>query len=234
MATATYVLSLTPRQPTQVRNLFQLGAGHVSEVLERPAPLRWAGWDMTTLDQAHIVNGECLELNNGPRKTIRLFEDGTLLVQGAIDGDFLGWGTRESGFENDPRVHALATIEFTTTFVRLYGAIIPFLENKPAELNYHLEIRNGKVNDKYLYLLPFPVNSIGYMFRDEPASLTTDNPQYDGVISAKEVLEDPDRSAFRLTERLFLFFGIATNKIPYTREESGVFRVDTDKIKNVK
>lgn len=233
-STSTYILTAVPEQPNQVKNLFHLGPepNFVSEVLEKPGSFRHAGWDLQTLDQARIKNGEYLELRNGPRKTLRLYEDGTFLVQGQINTDFLGWAAEE--FERNPRVHSLAIIEFTTAFVHLYRRILPFLEHEPREIRFHIEIVNGKIGDQFLYLMPFPVNSLRWMIGDDRYSLTNENPKRDEIIRIEDLRDDPDHVAFQLTERLFLFFGVAGNQIPYTVEKEGVRRIDVERIKAIR
>jgi len=234
-STPTYILAAVPEQPNRVRNLFHLGPepSFVSGVLENPGSFRYAGWDLQTLDQAHIRNGEYLELRNGPRKTLRLYEDGTFLVRGEINGDFLGWAVRE-GFEKNPRVHSLAMIEFTTAFTYLYCRILPFLEYGPKHIRFHIEIANGKVGDRFLYLIPSPVNSIGWMTGDDKYALTKENPMQDEIVATDDLRNDPGSVAFRLTERLFLFFDVAGNNIPYTVEKEGVRRVNVEQIKSIR
>lgn len=230
MTDAVYIIALTPDAPVRVRDLFHIGPEFVSQVLERPPVLREYGWDLRTLDQAHIVGGEYLELRNGPRKTLQLYEDGTLVARGVIDADFLAWGRTEKTLADDPRVHTLAIIEFTTAFVSTYRDIIKFLDKKPTALRYHIEIANGKIGDRFLYIVPWPVNSLGWLVPRELHALTDPNPQADGVIDANEVLIDPAAAALQIVERLFLFFGVASNSVPYTVVEDGRRRIDVKKI----
>lgn len=231
MKTPTYILALTPDQPNRVKRLFEFGEGMPNKVLEEPGAFRYAGWNMETRDQAHIVEGKCVELNNGDRKKLRLYEDGTFAVTGAIDSNFLAWGDRTP--EEAVRIHALAIIEFTTAFVYLYQRLMPYLENAPANLAFHVEITSGKVNNQYLRIVPYAINTYGFMFRDDAGFLTEENPTHTGIITANDVLTDPDRAAYEIVRRLFLFFSIAENKIPYTVDKDGVRRIDVGKIKTI-
>jgi hypothetical protein len=233
-AAAYYIIAFRPAQPNQVKNIFELATGRVSEVLEKPGSFRDAGWDLQTLDQAQIANGEYLELNNGPRKRIRLYEDGTLVVRGAIDSWFLGWGKIDDDFEDNPRVHALAIIEFTAAAVHLYKRILPFLATKPEQVSFHVEISGGKVGDKFIYIVPFKVNTVGWTFSDNQSPLSKENPKFDGVVSADEIDKDPNRVGFEILQRLFLFFGVAANKIPYTNDADGVRRIDIAAIRAIR
>jgi len=225
-----FVLSFVPELTTRVTNLFHIGPDSVSSVLERPPTLREHGWDLRTLDQAHIVGGEYLELNNGPRKTLRLYEDGTFLARGTIDADFLGWGERGVEISQNPRVHTLAIIEFTTAFVYAYARVMDFLESAPNSLRFRVEIQNGRIDDQFLYIVPFPIKSIGWMDGQNAHPLKDANPKFEGTVTASELRSDPDRVAAALVERLFLFFGVPTNKVPYMTDTDGTRRIDAKRI----
>jgi len=230
MGEPRYILAMTPEQPNRVKGLFHEGPGTVAEVLEQPGSFRYAGWDLQTLDQAHIENGEYLELNNGARKRLRLYEDGTLIVRGSVDEDFLGWAPMDHDFQNHPRVHSLAITEFTAAFVYLYKRILAFLEPDTKQINFHIEIADGKVGDRMLYITPYAVDTRGWYVSEGKYPLKKESIVYDGVFSTQDLREDPDRIAFLLIERLFLFFGVPSNKVPYTTEVEGNRKVSIAQI----
>jgi hypothetical protein len=221
---------MTPEQPNRVKGLFDEGPGTVAGVLEKPGSFRYAGWDLQTLDQAHIENGQYLELNNGARKRLRLYEDGTLIARGSIDEDFLGWAPMDHDFQKHPRVHSLAITEFTAAFVYLYKRILAFLDRAPTQINFHVEIADGKVGDRMLYISPYAVNTYGWHLSEDEYSLKKENIVYDGVLSTQDLKADPDRIAFLLIERLFLFFSVPSNKVPYTIEVDGNRKVNIAQI----
>ena len=232
-AATHYIIAIGSTQPNQVKNIVELEPGRVSEVLEQPGSFRYAGWDLQTADQARIENGEYLELNNGARNRIRLYEDGTLVVREAIDSWFLGWGKIDDKFPDDPQVHALAIIEFTAAAVHLYGRILPFLAKNPEQLAFHIEINGGKVGEKCMYVVPFKVSTVGWTFSENQSALTKGNPKFDGVVSADDLEKDPDRFGFEILQRLFLFFSVPANKIPYTNETDGIRRIDIAEIRAI-
>jgi hypothetical protein len=232
MDSPTYVLGITPSQPNQVKHLFELGVGMPNELLEHPPTFRYAGWSLETLDRAKIVGGECLELRNGDRKVLRLHEDGTLAINGAIDDNFLAWGDRRP--DQAVHIHALAIIEFTTGFVYLYNSLIPTLASKPDHLRFHIEIVNGKIDGKLLRIVPFEINTVGFLFKDGKRELSSENPTYSGTVSLDEFTADLDKIAFEIVSRLFLFFGVPANSIPYTIERDGIRRVDVARISAMK
>ena len=225
MRETVYILVMAPEKPNRIEDLFREGPSTVGSLLERPPSMRAYGWDLQTRDQAHIENGEYLELNHGTRKRLRLYEDGTFIVRGSIDESFLGWARRDDEFSAYPQVHPIAVIEFTTEFVRLYGQIIPFFEAPPERIRSHVEIAHGRVGDRFLSVVPS-----GWSIGGEPYQLTSENPKYNGSLATRDLLADPQRIACELVDRLFLFFSVPVNRIPYTFEQDGVRRVDVEKI----
>lgn len=230
MAPSLYIIVISPVEPTRVKGLFQFGAGSASSVLEEPGSFRYAGWDLTTLDRARIRDGEFVEVANGERKIIRLYEDGTLVIRGLIDEGFLGWGTRDQTFEANPKLHALASIEFTTSAVHLYQTLISFLEPKPGSVKVHLEITNGKVGNRFLYTEPYRVNAVQWGWGDKDFALTKPNPTSEFIVSTTDVAHDPNKAAFELVEHLFRLFSVPTERIPYIIESEGIQRVNVDEI----
>jgi hypothetical protein len=222
---AVYILSMTPEKPNRIKDLFREGSNTVARLLESPTSLRSYGWDLQTRDHAHIENGEYLELNNGRRKQLRLYEDGTFIVRGSIDESFLGWARHDEEFSTHPQLHPIAVIEFTMEFVRLYGQIVPFFEASPERLVSHVEIAHGKIGNRLLSVVPG-----GWAIGSDPYQLKQQDPQYTGSMVTRDLLIDPQRIACELVDRLFLFFSVPINRVPYTFEQEGVRRVDVEKI----
>jgi hypothetical protein len=228
------ILAARPIVPSQFRDLFVTGQDSLAFLLEHPESFRYAGWNLETLDQARIIDGEFLEVNNGNRKTIRLYEDGTLLARVSADSTFLGWGQNESQFIQYPRANPVAAIEFITAFVHFYRKLLPRLASPPEAVAFHIELVNGKVNGQYLYTIPGELNSIAWTFNDNEYRLTAENPSRDIEVPSSSVLEQPNRAAYLLIERFFLFFGVPTDKIPYTGDDGGQKVVDLEKIKRLR
>jgi hypothetical protein len=229
-----YILAISPLQSVTVPNIFHLGPGSVGSILEQPGSFRYAGWDLNTLDRAIIKGGEAIEVSNGERKVVRLYEDGALFVRGLINEDFLGWGTRDEAFAVRPRVHPLALIEFSTATVFLYKRIVEILAPVPESVAIHQEIINGRVSEQFMYTVPYRVGSFGYMLDASNYRLTDDNPTSDFEISTGRLREDPAGVAFEIVKRLFLFFGVPTNEIPYVEWSADTGRVMVDEIAKIR
>lgn len=231
MTNPSYVLLASPTEPNHLKNLFASGANTIASQLERPPVFRYAGWSLETLDQAHIVGGEFLEVKNGPRKTVRIYEDGTLLLRADAGPDFLGWGRDEVTFPESPRLHPLAAVEITTLFVHFYATLIPHFARPLSDIRFVVKLTDGKIGNRFMHIVPYPLNTIGWTFQEDKFSLRDETVEKEVVIAATEVEQDPNRAAYRLVERLFLFFGVPIDKIPYVVETEAVKRVDVERIK---
>src|SRR2546425_9877749 len=100
MSSPVYLISATPLEPSMLKNFFDSTRGSLMDALSNPPGFRYAGWDLQTLDRARIVDGEYLEVSNGDRKRIQLYEDGTLLAKASAGPDFLAWGRDSPDFAN--------------------------------------------------------------------------------------------------------------------------------------
>src|SRR5205085_1031727 len=151
MTYPSYIISARPSRPNRLEDLFAFGENSIASMLANPGSFRYAGWTLETLDQPRIVGGEYLEVMNGPRKVIRLYEDGTLLFKADAGPAFLGWGRDEDDYAKKPRLHSLAAIEVTTSFVHFYARLLPYFDQPVTDINFHLQIIDAKVGENYLY-----------------------------------------------------------------------------------
>lgn len=226
-----YIISVIPNEPSKFKNLFQSGENTLMDLLAHPGSFRYAGWDLETLDSPKIVAGEYLEVRNGDRKTIQLYEDGTLIFKMPVGPTFLGWGRREENFEEAPRLNPVALIEASANFVYFYKKLLPFFEIKPQEIIFKIEFHNMKLsNDKFIYLNPFPVNSIGWSFDDEQKPAPDENMEREIIIDSNLLDTKPGAVSYKVIEKIFLWFGIPTNKIPYIKSDGGESTVNIELI----
>jgi len=224
MGAPTYILSATPLAATRFTDFFASGPESIMVLLEMPGTFRHSGWDLGTGGQARIVGGQYLEVTSGSEKAIHLYEDGTLLLKAAADS-FLAWPLDPDQFKQRPRLNTLGIIEITAAFVHFYKRLLPRLERDPSRLRFRIEMVHASMEAKKLYVVPYPVLSWGWQREDEKYPIAEDHMRRDVEATTSEVKEDPDHVAYRLVERLFLFFGVPINKIPYVKEEE-VKRID--------
>ena len=223
-----FVYAMVPRGPSAYKNFFE--AGPVHELLEKPGELRYAGWDLNTQDQARIVKGEFLEVRSGERKLIRLYEDGSLIVRADASSSFLGWGRGDVEFKEKPRLNPVAVIEFTYNFVNLCAKLARFLDPAPKTVGMRIEIRNAFFDNSKLYMIPYGTGTYAWLF-DDPQFMAPEASMLREIdVVTEELTSRPGVVAYSLVEKIYTWFGISTDKIPYVGNEGGKKLVDPQKI----
>jgi hypothetical protein len=172
---------------------------------------------MLTLDQPKIFEGKGWEVNNGDRKKVRLYADGSLVAVVDAGPDFLGWSTK-----NYPEINALALIEFCFEFINFYSVFLEKVEiSDDLEFKISFLLKNA-VNDKgeKLLLVPALLNSIEYsvMSRirsDENYGYIHSPTVKDELLVKRREFSQPDLLTSRLLEVIFRHFGISSECIPY-------------------
>jgi hypothetical protein len=220
--TPSVVLAAIPKEPVTFKDFF--GSKGPRELLEKPGG-RYAGWDMQTHDTARIVRGEYLEVRNGDRKQIQLYEDGTLLGKFAADDRFLAWGSeaRAPGI----RLNPLALLEVLYSFVRLYGRLTAFLQPVPREATLRVQIEGALSGDETsLGLGPYGVDTYAWMLDDERQGAPEASMTREIRAQTVELQQEPGLAAYELAEKIYLWFGHAPDKVPYTMERDGKKAVD--------
>jgi len=236
MATPLYILAAAPAQPSKLKRFFESGQGTIMELLRNPGNLRYAGWSLETLDTPRIIKGEYLEVRNGDRKTINLYEDGTLIVKGSCDGSFLGWGSGQKEGNVQLRLHSLAIIEFTYSFVGFYQRLVPHFVSKPPQFHFRVELKDAFLDeDTKLYFTPGAIGSFGWALDHYPYYAPENDMIRQIEIETNEVEHSPARIAYRLIEQIYIWFGIESDKIHYTIEDGdGSKIISVESIKNAK
>lgn len=209
-----FILAAVPTTRVKIPNFFSESNPYAT-LLKDPPYLRYMGWNMLTLDRPRIINGQAWEVRNGDRKTFRFYRDGSLVAIVYSDNTFLGWGQSDVDFHNNPRLNPLAVIEYVYEFVELYRNMLNNFDDV-KEIRFELSIKNSKVGDKYLYIIPrklddpFPLvhGGPGTLKKDFEASVVAEA-EADNINSSKFV-------AFEVLAELFGRFGVPSDKIPYT------------------
>jgi hypothetical protein len=222
---------MVPDEQTSFKNFFATGPIH--ELLEKPGQLRYSGWDLNTQDRVRIVKGEYLEVKASTRKSLQLYEDGSLIVRVSAGPDYLSWGQDEDVFENNPRLNPLALVEFTLNFTILCSRLVPHLAPRPQTISMLLEIQNAFLqNGKKLYLGAGRLSRMGFNSgerRDAPAPTV----RRDIRETTADVEQRHAEVAYRLVAKIYNWFGHPNNNIPYvsTRANGSAF-IDADQIIN--
>jgi len=215
----TYILAAAPSGPVQLNDFFESGDNSIMALLEHPPVFRQGGWDLRTATPPRIVSGEYLEATTEDQIAVRLYEDGTLLVRVAADS-FLAWPMSPAEFHQKPKLNTLGLVEVTTAFVYFYRQLLGKFKRAPESIKFRIEFRNAEVAGNKLYVVPFPVLSIRWQkeFESDKHSISEPNLGREMTIPTTQVKEDPDLVAYLLVEKLFLFFGVPSNELPYVNQ----------------
>jgi hypothetical protein len=214
--TPLYILAAAPDESVRFEKFLDVDEKSPKDLLEKPSYVRYLGWNMLTLDQAKIRDGSYWEVKNGDQKTIQLHRDGSLLAVAYADSSFLGWGQSEEKFVNNPKLNALAIIEYTYEFVELYRQILRQV-GPVKSVTFKVRLVNTKLSSgKFLILRPSPINNlmqplnkggVGVIERDFSQDIQ------DTLIGGTY---ESRYTAFSILKEVFVKFGITPDKIPYS------------------
>jgi hypothetical protein len=214
---------MSPRGRTAYRQFFE--PGDLKKIIEQPGQIRPAGWDLTTRDHARIVSGEYLEVATAERKRIQVYEDGSILVRVSGDEDFLSWGQNTNNFDQAPRLNTLSLVEFTLNFCKLCSRLVALLEPQPREVNLKVELKNAFFGDAKLFLIPHLVSSWAFTTTDDRYYAPEPSMVRNVTVAKDELRTNPNAAAYVLIRRIFYWFGVERDEIPYTSVASNGLRI---------
>jgi len=218
---ASMLIAYTSCQKT-LKSIFDRTEGSIYRKLERPGNLRYAGWDLETLDTPKIIEGKFIQVCNGDRKTIRLYRDGTLLF--AADQGFWFWPKID-----EKRLNCLAIIESVYNFVNFYKDVLSDFIPPESSAFFKFGIFNYHQDGKKAFLCAGSLKSISFQFANNPHFA----PKNEHVSQAFlfNFSELPVAAiAYELVKEIYLWFGILEEGIPYTKIEDGRKIIDIEKI----
>jgi hypothetical protein len=224
----TFLFSMVPRNHGSFRDFFE--SVQLRSLLEAPAQIRPAGWDLVTHDRARIIKGDYLELRSAERKRIQVYEDGSIFVRVSGDQDFLSWGINEDNFKQMPRLNTLALVEFSLNFCNLCSELIKCMQPESSEVELAVEIKNAFLESSKLFLIPHPVSSNWWTFSDDRHYAPEPSTKRKLSIATQQLISRPDVVAFLLLRQIFLWFGVASDMIPYSSSEGDLKFIDPHKI----
>ncbi len=225
-----FVFSCFPDPVSQstLHNLFESGEGTLWWKLENPTNLRPHGWSLETLDRARIVKGEKLVVQNGDRKTIELYEDGTLLFKATAEKDFLSWS--DSHKSGGVRINALPLIEAAYNFVAFYSVILNELNPKPKRIIFRIDGKNLQSNNEKIYLVPYAYGTAGFYFESDGKDAPENEFSKQFEVDVNDSTLDVGGITFKIAEKIFGWFGFEKKTIPYSKNVDSVWRIDSEQI----
>jgi hypothetical protein len=225
-----FILGAIPTYPVEIPTLFTTKGAEVVHLLEHPPALRPSGFDLGTLSPARMIGGQLRRSDLPGYKLLELWFDGTLIFIARGDGDFLSWG-RQTRSGEPLRLNQLSLIESTYLFAELSKQVFERAQPRPQGIEYQLELRNMTVNGTPCGLIPGPLGTFAAEFgtdiRRAPHSHATFTVGWD------ETGIDPRAMAFLLVSKVYEWFGIEHEHIPYTEQVGDRVIVSPDQIRRV-
>jgi hypothetical protein len=218
----------------RIRKFHDSYSNEVAALLADPPRFRDYGFDLSTLDTPHLVHGDCLEVRNGDRKVIQLYQDGTFILKCAADATFLGWGVKDAQWPKNPRLNPVPVVEINASFVVAYAKLLAYLVQPPGFVLFRLELRNAIVNNERLYLTQHYAGGIQNVFRPRRWEVQQENSEKRLTVSAHLVTDSPQRVAGQIVEAFAGFFDMVGDDIPFSKMEDGFRVVDIDALKAVR
>lgn len=221
-----FIIGAAPSNKVEIPDFFQEDSAFF-KLLKEPSYLRYMGWNLLTLDHPKIISGQCWEVRNGDRKTIRLYRDGSFVAIAYADNTFLGWGQSEEDFLKHPRLNTLAVIEYVYEFAELYKNLLMHIPMS-KEIRLDVGIKNSKVNGKFLFLIPQRIDDPFYLAAFDGGTINSDFTATILIPRERETQYESKYVAYKILSEVFTRFGVAADKIPYTKaDDQGRRFIDT-------
>jgi len=218
-----YVLAALPMPPLDASPMFESSRSPIVDLLWHPPAVRRMGFDLGTTSYPDIHEGESRRSVLPAYKALEFFRDGTLLFVGRADEDFLSWGERNAA---DPlTMSPVALIESVLTFFNLVTALYGVLAKTPEETFACLYLRRMCVNGQRPRLRagPSTAHVPPWHIKAAPDCEATLGATFPGNF-------EPNYAAYVMVSRVYEWFGLDHESIPYIDRTGGRPRVSPQQI----
>jgi hypothetical protein len=219
-----FTIAATPLESVELKTIFSQEPDSIWQKLQAPPKLRAHGWGLPSRSQAEPLRGEMIQVVESGRMVINLWRDGTLLLLGEIDRDFLAWSDK-----SDSHLHPLALIELILNFTRFYSLVLEDLDSLPKEIEIRIVLSHMQAGEKAV-LVSGPVGKYG------PEGSPRTAPSNSLTVSRRfpTTPYDPASIAFVLAREIYAWFGHAEEAIPYVKNIPSGKSIDPSQIINVR
>jgi len=218
------VLTCYPETPLKLKTLLSVKPGSLGTVLESPPTIRSSGFGLRGFDRSQY-KGTFKRVSSGKRSTIDLYKDGVLIAALKADRDYLCWGMRDFVF------NPVALIESIFCFVHLYKFVIEDSHKNPIKIRFRIDLRNFHLNGKINKLAYGDLENLKIIFGEEIMPAPDNNWTDELEIETEDY--ELSQVTYLLLEKIYDYFGIPNEEIPYTKEKNGLKFIDVDKIKTI-
>jgi hypothetical protein len=209
-----FYISITPTV-TQ-RNLIDVDAEQIVNILNNPPGQRDAGWNMDFFVSNVQRYAEGLYRGDPKERILKLLQNGHMEFYCLLDTLFC-WGQSQEEFEKHPRLNPYPVVEFVCSFLRLYRNIVDILE-----LSNSYIIKMHYTNLKGYTLLPYQPESLGYLRRMSSPHPFNEN----HLIIPDDIVKnnfDPDRVTYELLKYVYGAYSYKPDMIPFYNLQTETF-----------
>jgi len=194
-------------------DLIDVDSGQIRSCIENPPGSRRMGWNMDVRYSRIERFSEGIRRGEKDYIYLELHSNGHMEFWAHLDDHFC-WRQSPEEFKQRPRLYPYPVVEYPTTFLRLYKAIIDM-----AGIGGEFVIDLHYLNVKGYVLAPNAPNSIGFTSADR-YSKPFEN-QHLGIPRRKIKADfDPDKITYEIIQVVYGSFGFDASVIPFfTKEE---------------
>jgi hypothetical protein len=224
----TFALTAAPLRPTTLPTLFRGASDPLVRLLENPPELRVHGFDLNAGGSSEIVKGQLRRAVIPERLLFECWPDGTLIF--VADGvDFLCWGKTTA--LGAVRINPLALAESTYLFTTLAKTIYDQHAQPPVSsdgVECSLTLYKMERDGKRAILTAGSLKSWGYLHTMHPKEAPEPTGEF---IERLEGDWTSGELAYCLVARVYTWFGLTEEDIPYFEEVAGRRTITAAKIK---
>jgi hypothetical protein len=225
-----YVLAAAVPTGNRVTRFFAEGADGVRGLLRDAGHLRDGGFDLTIGANAE-GHDDYWEAQQGERKALRLYHDGTLLFRAAADDSFLGWARNRDQFLRQPRLSPVAIVDVHASFVSFLAELLPRFQEAPSEVLFRLRLSSAVTETGTRLFLTRHLPGATWEWVNLPRFVVEKvPPEEELTVAGAELTDDQRAVALRLVEQFYSMFEAPAEIVPFVAEIDGVRRVDVDAI----
>lgn len=200
----------------------------IKPFLENFPTLRWGGWDLKIgVGGRYKIDVDGIEYVDSTKR-VKVFENGSLIIQGALSNDFLCWSSGcllggEKDQESIKDIHSLALIEFTYSSFCVLQKIITDIEKLTS-----ISTEIGFVGIDRTFSLRY--NQVGQSIPLRKNFSSSNNSFTETYVIRDLSPETLLTTVYCAIVKIYRMFDLSEGDIPYANRDSKI--IDVEQIKN--
>lgn len=217
------LLAAYPLEPVSMRGLFDATESGLIDVLHSPPRLRGNGWDMVTNQRMENIHGRLRRGGKPGWKLLQLSRDGTLIFLARGDDGFLSWSLNQK--QDDPFLIVPFVLAHSIYAFALFAPrIFEYSTPRPRRMKYMAELRNMENAGKPAMLHPhYKQTQNSFVLQSDFRSMPYPNESFSIEMPFEAT---PGEICYELIAKIFEWFGLDRDQVPFTRVENGKRLID--------